>query len=270
MVFPQGRFSSPAVLALRNGGYLAAVNTTCFPTDAGAEPLTIADFLRPAMTRFYGFPIFQRRYPKRLIDFAFDVFLGRPVLIVQHHEDFRDGYGAIEAFVGGLNRLAPGLAWRPLSDQLMESCLMRALSESAMEVRFFTRRFRFKHARSPRTDLMLSKAEPDASAIAGVRVGGQSVPFSFEDGLLTFRHRAEPGRPIEVEVLARARPPAPAPKRLGARHTAGVIARRALSELRDNALMRHPRLLAAATGLATRLKVTGSGGDAEQAEAERP
>jgi hypothetical protein len=266
MVFPQGRFSSPAVLALRNGGYLAAVNTTCFPTDAGAEPLTIADFLRPAMTRFYGFPIFQRRYPKRLIDFAFDVFLGRPVLIVQHHEDFRDGYGAIEAFVGGLNRLAPGLAWRPLSDQLMESCLMRALSESAMEVRFFTRRFRFKHARSPRTDLMLSKAEPDASAIAGVRVGGQSVPFSFEDGLLTFRHRAEPGRPIEVEVLARARPPAPAPKRLGARHTAGVIARRALSELRDNALMRYPRLLAAATGLATRLKATGSSGDADQAE----
>jgi hypothetical protein len=113
---------------------------------------------------------------------------------------------------------------------------------------------------------MLSKAEPDASAIAGVRVGGQSVPFSFEDGLLTFRHRAEPGRPIEVEVLARARPPAPAPKRLGARHTAGVIARRALSELRDNALMRYPRLLAAATGLATRLKATGSSGDADQAE----
>jgi hypothetical protein len=265
MVFPQGRFSSPAVLALRNGGYLAAVNTTCFPTDAGAEPLTIADFLRPAMTRFYGFPIFQRRYPKRLIDFAFDVFLGRPALIVQHHEDFRDGYGAIEAFVSGLRRLEPGLSWRPLSDQLIESCLMRALSESAMEVRFFTRQFRFRHARSPRADLVFSKAEPDASAVAGVLVGGKSVPFSFEDGLLTFRHRAEPGPPIEVEVVARSRPPAPASKRLGARHTAGVIARRALSELRDNALMRYPRLLAAATGLATKMKVTGSG-DADRAE----
>jgi hypothetical protein len=270
MVFPQGRFSSPAVLALRNGGYLAAVNTTCFPTDAGAEPLTVADFLRPAMTRFHGFPLFQRRYPKRLIDFAFDLFLGRPALIVQHHEDFRDGYGAIEAFVGGLNRLAPGLAWRPLADQLMESCMMRALSENAMEVRFFTGRFRFKHARAPRTELLFSKAEPDASAVAGVLVGGQSVPFSFEDGLLTFRHRAEPSRPVEVEVLARAKPSAAAPKRLGARHTAGVIARRALSELRDNALTRYPRLLAAATGLATRLKVTGSSGDADPAEAERP
>lgn len=264
MVFPQGKFSSPAMLALRTGNYLAAVNTTCFPTDAGAEPLTIADFLRPAITKFYGFPLFQRRYPRRLVDFAFDVFLGRPVLLVQHHDDFRDGYGRLEEFVSGLHGLEPKLTWGPLSDQLMGSCMMRSLSATSMEVRFFTRQFRFKNPRSTPVALVLSRGEPDAAAVSRVLVDGRDVPFSCKDGVLAFEHRADAGQVIDVRVLDRPRRPAPGPKRSGVTHTVGVGVRRALSEFRDHALMKHPRLLAAATRLATRMKVTGQSGKQER------
>jgi hypothetical protein len=64
---------------------------------------------------------------------------------------------------------------------------------------------------------------------------------------------------IEVRVVDRPRVPARSAKNLGVAHTVGVAARRALSELRDNLLTRYPRLLAAATGLAARMKVTGKG-----------
>jgi hypothetical protein len=259
MVFPQGKFSSTAISALRTSGYLAAVNTTCFPTNADAEPLTVADFLRPAVTRFFGFPLFQRRYPRRLIDSAFDIFLGRPALIVQHHDDFRDGYARLEEFVRGLHRMEPKLSWGALQERLMRVCMMRSTSRtSKKEVRFFTRRFMFASDEPVRRRLILSKHEPNASAISGVTVDGASVPFGFRDDFLVFEHQAEAGpRVLDIAVIDGPKSPAIVPKAPGAGHIVGVCARRALSELRDNALARHPRLLAAATTLATRLKLTG-------------
>ena len=178
MVFPQGKFSTPAISALRASGYLAAVNTTCFPSYGEAEPLTIADFLRPAIMKFHGFPIFQRRYPRRLIDFAFDIFLWKPALIVQHHDDFRGGYRPFEEFVAGLHKLEPALSWGPLSEQLMESCMVRSVSERSIEVRFFTRQFKFKNLQTDRTAFTFSREEPSASAVSHVLVDGKSVPFS--------------------------------------------------------------------------------------------
>jgi hypothetical protein len=65
---------------LRASDYLAAVNTSCFPEDCAPDDLRLGDLLRPAITRFHGFPIFQRHYPKRGIDSACDLFLGKPAL----------------------------------------------------------------------------------------------------------------------------------------------------------------------------------------------
>ena len=260
MVFPQGKFASPALAALRTSGYLAAVNTTCFPTNAGDAPITIADILRPAIMKFDGFPIFQRRYPQRLIDFAFDVFLGRPVLLVQHHDDFRDGYEKIETFVERLRTIEPNLTWPPLAEQLMESCVIRSLGEGSQEVRFFTREFRFKRSAETPTRIVFSKEEPDAAAVSSVLVNRTHVPFSFRDGLLIFEHQAEAGQSIEVTVRDKPRIAAPASRRLGSvTHMANVCVRRALSEFRDKALVKHPGVLAAATGIARRLKTTGDG-----------
>jgi hypothetical protein len=263
MVFPQGRFSSPALLALRNSGYLAAVNTTCFPTNAGAEPLTIADFLRPAITKYYGFPVFQRRYPRRLIDFAFDLFIGRPVLLVQHQDDFRSGYDQLEEFVNGLHALEPTLTWDGLSCQLMRSCIIRSLAENSTEVRFFTRQFTFKNARLTPTHLVFSRDEPETSAVSSVLINDTRVPFAFQNGSLIFEYQADAGKTIEVQIADQARPQAPTLERPGVRHSIQVGARRALSELRDNLLVKHPRLQAAATELATRMKVTGQSDQGE-------
>jgi hypothetical protein len=191
------------------------------------------------------------------MDAAFDIFIGRPILLVQHTADFRDGYRQLESFVSGLLELEPALKWGALTDQLMQTCMASVVDERSMRVRFFTRQFRFRNPRSTRINLSFSKEEPDPSKIASVLVDGTSEPFAIENGLLTFAHQVDAGRLVDVRILDVPRSPARAAGRGGVAHTVGVSVRRGLSEFRDNALAKHPRLLAIATELARRMKVTG-------------
>lgn len=255
MVFPQGRFSSDAMLALRGANYLAAVNSTCFPTDAGSGPLRIKDFLRPAITQFHGFPIFQRRYPRRLVDSAFAIFLGTPALLVEHHQYFRDGCENLEEFVVGLRNLEPTLTWPTLSSQFMHSCIMRFVSHDSVDVQFFTRRFRLENKDADRQRFRLAKNEPDPSVIRAVLVDGISVPFSFRNDSLEVELEVDPGQSRDIEIFDHPRP-CRGTRRMGLTYNISVFARRSLSEFRDNTLAMYPGLLRAATGIAKGLKFT--------------
>lgn len=256
MVFPQGWFSGQAIHALRTNNYLAAVNTTCFPMDEQSGPLTLGDVLRPAVTRFHGFPVFQRRYPNNLIDSAFDIFLGKPALLVEHHQYFREGCSKLEEFARSLNQVEPELKWTTLSSQLMQSCSIRSVSEKAAEVRFFTGKFQFRNTRATRTTFRLSKHEPDPSIVSEVLVDGRKVPFSLRGDVLGFEIEADPAAVVNVEVQDAPRPRSAAMRGPGLIYRVGVPVRRALSEFRDNTLTRHPRILEAATGLARAMKAT--------------
>jgi hypothetical protein len=256
MVFPQGRFSSDAMRALRGADYLAAVNSTCLPTDGQASHLTIGELLRPAVTRFHGFPVFHRRYPHRLVDSGFDLFLGKPALLVEHHQYFRDGYEQLEEFVTGLRNLEPALSWPTLSAQLAGSCLIRSISGAASEVQFFTRRFRLKNTHRERHRFRLSKHEPDLSVVRAVTVNGTDVPFACPDDRVGIELEVDPGQSVAVEILDRPSPTRRA-RSMGVIYGTGVFARRALSEFRDNTLSRHPGVLRAATRLARTLGVSG-------------
>jgi hypothetical protein len=257
MVFPQGRFATAAIPALRANNYLAAVNTTCFPTNSGLHDITVGDFLRPAITRYNGFPIFRRRYPRRLFDFAFDLFLGRPALAVEHHEYFRDGVGALEEFVAALYQMQPDLTWPSLTSQLIRSCQMRSVANGSTEVQFFTRKFQLVHREAVAGRFLLSKHEPDSAAIQMVLVDGTTVPFSFEKGFLKLEVQADyPNQVLNIDIVDREHPQQQGTA-FGILHNSGVLLRRGLSELRDNTLARHRGLLKIAKEVATRLKVTG-------------
>jgi hypothetical protein len=256
MVFPQGLFSRAAIESLRGTNYLAAINTSCFPTDLGSDHLRVRDFLEPAVMRFDGFPIFQRRYPRRLFDFAFDLFLGKPALLVEHHGYFRDHCKALEEFVAQLYIQDAALTWPSLTTQLTRSCLKRKCSDGSVEVRFFTRIFQLSNQEKDSCRFFLSKAEPAAAAIENVLVDGASTPFTVEDGLLKLVVQSDPGQVRSVEILDRA----PHHRRttgFGMVHNTKVLLRRGLSEFRDNTLARHSGLLKAAKTVARKLKVTG-------------
>jgi hypothetical protein len=112
MVFPQGVFSEKAMCILQRHGFVAAVNTNFVASDYSGG-LKILDLMTPATTH-YGLPLFMRRYPKRIEDFAYDLFFGRPALIVQHHADFADGWDHTLSFLKKLTTVEPNLQWMPL------------------------------------------------------------------------------------------------------------------------------------------------------------
>lgn len=257
MVFPQGRFCKSAISALRSANYLAAVNSSCFPTDYAPNELTIADFLFPAITRFEGFPIFQRRYPRDLFLFSFDLFLGKLSLIVEHHEYFRDHCKGIEEFIATLQRIEPKLSWPGLPEQMMKSNMRRRRHDGSFEIQFVTRRFRFTPREAEEGRHRLVKFEPDPTLIERVLVDGASVPFGFEKGYLAFELQAAPGQIKTIEVVDRSASAAPV-RSFGPAYNARVLLRRGLSEFRDGTLSRHKRLLKVATRAARTLKATGN------------
>lgn len=256
MVFPQGRFSRAAIAALRANRYLAAVNTSCFPVDYTPGQLTMGDFLRPAIVRFDGFPIFHRHYPRRTIDSAFDVFLGKPALLVEHHQYFGDGCKALAEFVRQLHKSEPRLSWPTLSSQLSQSCMVRYRTSDVMNVRFFTNRFQMKNTNGSKRSFLLEKSEPDPSVVQTVLLDGKPVPFQVKSDLIQFEVEAEPGQTTEI-VIEDYRQPISKYKDAGVSYAVGVFIRRRLSEFRDNTLSKNPRALGTAKRLARGLKVTG-------------
>ena len=111
MVFPQGHFSSVAMKALKDQGFLAAFNSGLRATDGNELP--ICEYQLPATLVYADFPLFLRRYPKSKSHFVQDIAAGRPILIVEHHGAFRNGYKAITDVVDWVNGLG-NIKWTSL------------------------------------------------------------------------------------------------------------------------------------------------------------
>lgn len=111
IVFPQGRYSSVAMKALKDQGYFAAFNSTLKATDR--EELPSAEYERPQTSAYHDFPLFLRRYPRDKSHFKQDFDSGRPIIVVEHHHAFRDGYGAITDLVDWINNLG-NIRWTSL------------------------------------------------------------------------------------------------------------------------------------------------------------
>src|SRR6266480_5816731 len=87
MVFPQGIFSEAAMSALKHTDLIAAVNNDVVCAGPHRCAITISDVWDIAVMRYSNFPIFTRRYPWEGVEnFAFDALLGKPVLILIHHD----------------------------------------------------------------------------------------------------------------------------------------------------------------------------------------
>ena len=177
MVFPQGRFSTGALTALKANNYLAAVNSSPSPAHSGSYgSLTVADFLTPAVTRHGGFPVFVRRYPAGLEQFAFDLFFGKPLLAVEHHAYFKDGGARLAEFVTRINSFKK-LQWTGLHDIMKKSYLEREISSEITACRLYTNHHVIEnHAERDRT-FIVTKFETGDVPIQHVLVNGVATRF---------------------------------------------------------------------------------------------
>jgi hypothetical protein len=243
MVFPQGRFSTASLGLLKSHNYLAAVNSSSVPEDLGkAHGLTLADLLTPAVSKYKSFPIFMRRYPSRVVDFAFDLFLGKPALLVEHHQYFQEGYDTIREFITQINSLSKKLQWTNLRELISNTYLQRRISQDITEYKLLTNYQILHNPESMWKQYVILKYEDNEVPIKMVSVDGKQYPFTIEDDHLRLSVDVPPKSAMEVTInynnmYQYARQVKPL------RYNAKVYLRRHLSEVRDNYLCKHDGLL---------------------------
>jgi hypothetical protein len=249
MVFPQGNFSRDAMAALKAHNFSAAVNSGPYPF--GENPgLTLSEFIEPAVLKYGGFPLFLRKYPREIAlqDIAFDLFFGKPVLIVEHHQIFKDPE-SLTQLVSRINALAPEIRWSNLQTAVENSYLRRWMPDGTLEIRAYANEGKIENASE--SLLRCSVEWPGCSEIPVERVLLDGMPWHdarTDDKGIRLSFDVPPGGSREFSVVyqnnfglsdANRRVP----------WKAKAFFRRRLSELRDNHLSKSPGLLAVAKAL---------------------
>ena len=138
MVFPQGVFTPEALYVLKCNNFTAAVNTEVNPFGPAAPHTRVRELWDVAIQQYSSFPVFTRRYMSHgLENFAFDMFLGKPCLLVGHHDVFKDEGRELMTFIDRLNSLAGGLKWGGLDAVIARSYSSRAGAYGTQSVRMF-------------------------------------------------------------------------------------------------------------------------------------
>jgi hypothetical protein len=254
MVFPQGKFSVEAMRVLKARNFHAAVNTGPHPMGQPVR-LTIRELSQPAILRYNNFPLFLRRRIEETErhDIAFNLFFGKPVFLVAHHDVFQRPDSLAE-IAEKINSVAPEIRWRNLATAVGGSTLKRCSAEGVQQVRAysgatqihndlgFAQRFsvEWNHAdRDPRVEQVLQNELPAGGFEvnhSGIRASVEMAPGDSLRFAVTYRNdlATEGG--------------------LGFEWTAKAFLRRRLSEIRDNHLSKNPQLLAIAKTLQRRLQ----------------
>lgn len=256
MVCPQEQYSLQAMKAFADSGrFLALVNTSCVPRNLTSPQVCAADLLLPAQDSFFGFPVFKRHYWKDMSPFAMGLFLGKPAILVEHHEFFRDDCSNIEAFASQLVEKSPDVEWKPISDIASTTHLQRRMSVKERGVRFFTNKFEFAHAGGEPITYRLSKRLHVTTAVQRVLVNGEQTSFSREEDTLALEVYADRPQTFDVQIETRLAKPTRAYSP-GLKYQITVALRRGLSEFRDNTLSRNRFALKAGRYLMRRLKLS--------------
>ncbi len=238
MVCPQEQYSLEAMRAFADSRqFLALVCTACMPRDLERPSVTGADILLPAQDSFFGFPVFKRHYWKEISVFAMSLFLGKPAILVEHHDFFRRGTAGVEAFASGLIKLRSQVRWTSLVEMAMRTHFRRRVGEGVHQIRFFTDAFKLEHNSPAAAEYHLVRRLPQTTLVHSINVDGEAVPFDRKNDWLTFNVLAKGPGTLQVQVTV---PPvkSAATRAAGVRYHAAVALRRGLSEIRDNVIAR--------------------------------
>ncbi len=247
MVFPQGVFSAAAMAALKQSELIAAVNNDTISADEPPLPITISDVWNVAVMKYGGFPLFTRRYPWEGIEnFAFDALLGKPVLLVIHHESCRDHCRRLIDFIDRLNASKVAPVWRNLTEVVRRSYRQRRPSEGAVEVEMFATELLLENCSGEEEDFTVRREESTPSSIHEIHVDSRSIDWKATEHGVTFGTRLKAGESALIKLTFK-KQEAERQERNG-RSEARIMLRRYLCEVRDNYVTRGKVLFTAALG----------------------
>jgi hypothetical protein len=179
--------------------------------------------------------LFIRRYPLEIEDFAFDLFLGRPALIVVHHDYFKNGYGEIEKFVDRINKLDSSIEWKSIGEIVKKTYLERKAEDGRVDIKMFSNVCEIENHWGRDTLFVVSKKENDGNLVRDVTVNGRAIKHDVEDGNLKFEVQIEEGATYTISINYKDDYPLLFEKQpFGERIKA--FSRRRICEMRDNYL----------------------------------
>jgi len=238
MVFPQGVFSAAAMAVLKRGEFIGVVNSEVISTDPEPRTVKIADYWNVAVMNYSDFPIYTRRYPWAGVEnFAFDILLGKPCIVVIHHNDCHDGCRHVVEFMERLNRLNARLRWTNLGEVVRRSFRQREISPGVMEVEIFGNQVRLENHSSLEKKFRCNKQESNASAIKDIRAGTQPVQWTATNGRIFFEVKLGPREDKTVNI-AFTEPADTGFAGETLKYRIKAMVRRYLCEFRDNYVMR--------------------------------
>jgi hypothetical protein len=248
MVFPQGVFSSVCPEVLKRNKFLAAVNTETVPVDASRSQTRVKDVWDIAIRSYGDFPIFTRRYAFHGIEnFAFDLLLGKPCLIVSHHDFFRDGGIDLVDLIERLNALNCSLHWRPLGDVIRRACRRRVCDAGMEEVEMYGNELLIENTSDQSIAVKIRKNENQADLITEILCDQKQVIWTTQADQVVFGERVDSRNERRFHVVYREHADARTVGRTF-RFELAVALRRVLSEFRDDYLSTNRFLATAAAG----------------------
>jgi len=250
MVFPQGNFSIEAMAVLKARNFDAAVNTISRPRLQEAH-LTFGEIAQPAVLRYAGFPLFLRKNSRdtRDADIAFNMFFGRPTLIVEHHDAFQHPKCLVDATLR-INAIAPSMRWSSTGNATSRSILRRRAEDGTCLVRAYSRTVHVSN-QSDSAERFLIEWKDFAPEVSAVLKNGVPCDFlSSQGGIQTSLQLPPYSEGTFSLVYANCYSVF---KGLGCRRNVRAFVRRRLSEIRDNYISKSPSMAAAAKALRRRL-----------------
>lgn len=234
MVFPQGVFSEGAMSALKHSDLIAAVNNDTISVDPHPRAMRISELWDIAVMCYDNFPIFTRRNPWEGVEnFAFDVLLGKPAVIVIHHDFCRDHYKHLLEFINRLNALKCQLSWRSLGEVVRRSCRQKELPPGLVDVEMYGTELRLENRSAQRNRYLLRRRESEPSEIREIRSGSQSLGYKFTHGYVRFEVHLNAGESTVIRIKFRGLDTNGASEESLSYRT-NVMLRRYFCEVRDN------------------------------------
>lgn len=243
MVFPQGVFSEASMTVLKRAGYRAAVNTEIISADPKPPRVTIADVWDVAAMTYADFPLFTRRYPAQgVVNFAFDILLGKPCLIVIHHEHCEDHCAGLLQLIDQINALAAKPAWRTLGEIVKRSYRQRELAPGIVEVEIYGTETRIVNTSGGKRLYKVRKREANRSDLRVVTVDNRDIHWDYSSGYARLEFELEPGGSANI-LLSFEKHAGQLLSKESIRSKMKTMLRRYLSEVRDNYVVKARRVL---------------------------
>ena len=237
MVFPQGIFSEQAIAELKHAGFNAVVNTEVHSTPSGTQQLKISDVWDVAVMNYATFPVYTRRYPAQGIEnLAFDLLLGKPCLIVVHHDFFSNGYASLAEFIIKLNALKVSLTWRSLGEVVRRGYRQKKRYFESVEIEMYGSELLVENRSNRPMNYHVRRRERETHSIENISADSDRLQWNSNGDYVEFTVDVAAGASTLLKIDFK-----PVNGVMHWRHdlihSLKTVARRYLSEVRDNYVM---------------------------------